>query len=81
MVGIQEHQERIVNNRVPLVVNIVNSIPGKLEPQETNLRIPPVLIGHLLSIGPEPGQVLNLGSPNLTSMEELPAPQDWMRMK
>jgi hypothetical protein len=55
MVGIQKHQEGIVNDWVPFGLNIVNSITDKLETQRMDLCISPVIIGHFSSVRPIPG--------------------------
>src|SRR3989304_138621 len=36
---------------------------------------PPVLLRHLLAVGPEPGEVLDLGAPDAPAVKELPAPE------
>src|SRR5690606_1615806 len=76
--SVQEDQESIIPNR--LAVGLPNVQRPATEQDAKNLcpALTPIGIGHLVTIGPQPLNVLDFAPADLPSLEELGAPQAWV---
>ena len=77
--GVHENQKGFVSSRLTLLVNLVDVFSGQSKPQNLDERFVPLRIGHLLSIRPVPGDVLDIGAVDFSPGEILFPSKDRMR--
>ena len=70
MMGIEENEEGLVLDRPSLGVRLGDGIAGQSQAEAADVALAPVLVGHLLAIRSEPGQVLDLRPTDLAPLEE-----------
>src|SRR5262249_60826172 len=80
VVGVEQDEQRVVHDRAPVGIHLVDRIAGQAEPEAARERAVPVLLGHLAAIGTDPREVLHLGAADPAAEEELPAPQHRMAL-
>ena len=77
---IQENQQSIVDDRVTALVHLFHAIAGETQPEAAVLRVVPILVGHLLTVGAKPNDILDFRSTDPPSLKKMPAAQHGMRI-
>src|SRR5262245_58827451 len=70
VVRVQQDQEGVIDDPVAHVVDLLDGVAGQPQPDAAAEPVRPVLAGHLLAVGAEPGQVLGAGILDAPSLEE-----------
>jgi hypothetical protein len=80
MVGIEQHQKRLVHNRLPLWIGLLDRIAGEPDPQTPNVTLRPVVVRHLLAVRPKPRNILHLRAPDTAALKETAPTEDRMTL-
>ena len=76
MVGVEQQQQRVADDRLAALVHVADQVAGQAHPQAPDEAGVPGLVGHLLAGGLEPGNVLDVGAADAAAQEELAALED-----
>ena len=70
VVGVEQQQERVVPDGLPLLVHLLDRVSREPEPEAPGRAVRPLLVGHLLPVGSKPRQVLDLRTRDAATLEE-----------
>src|SRR5437588_547340 len=76
MVRVQEQQERVAGDAVAALIHLVNGVARQLHGERARLLVAPVVVGHLVPVGAEPGDVLDLRAANLSALKKFATAQN-----
>src|ERR1044072_6895514 len=60
------------------MVLLLDAVSRESHPQAADVTLFPIVLCHFLPVGPEPGQVFDLGAVNAAALEKLSAAKDRM---
>jgi hypothetical protein len=70
VVAVQEDEQVVVGQAVAVGVDLRQRPPAEPHPDRADPPLVPLLVGHRLAVGAEPGQVLDEGAADLAPLEE-----------
>jgi hypothetical protein len=74
VMGVKQQQQRVAVYGTSFVVFFLDCVAGQTHAERADVLVLPVLIGHLMPIRAEPGDVLDFGPTDASSLKELPPP-------
>jgi hypothetical protein len=78
MMSIHEEHEILIGDELAALIDFIHRRTGKKKTESSGMLLVPFLIGHLPAVGPEPENVLDPRAFDGTSLEKIPAAEDWM---
>src|SRR5271165_6773795 len=78
MMGVEQDQGRLVNDRLAPLVHVADEVAGQPHAQALDVSLVPVLVGHLLAARAEERKILDVGAAEGPALEELPPLEDRM---
>ena len=78
VVRIEQHQERVVQDRSSLRVLLLDRVARQPDAQAADIPLGPVLIRHLFAIRAKPGDVLDLRATDAAALKKAAAPEHGM---
>src|SRR5450432_3489263 len=73
MVGIQQHQEILVNELPATFIGLVQSLAGEKHSQAADRWVAPLIFAHLITAGVEPEHVFYVRALDGTALKKTPA--------
>src|SRR3954470_4331067 len=78
--AIQQQQQRVPADRTPSIVQLVRRLPVNQHSDDAILLVVPILLGHLLTIGANPREILRPAPRRRLAAKEVPPPQHRVSM-
>ena len=76
MMGVEQDQQRVVDDPPASLVGFFDRVAREPHAQTPDMLGAPVGVGHLVAVWIEPGQVLDVDAPDLSTLEEPSTPQN-----
>src|SRR5689334_22365135 len=68
---VEDNQDRVADESVAAIVELFDGVAREAQPEAARLGIVPVVLGHLLTVEPKPGQVLDLRAADLPALKKM----------